>query len=392
MTGSGVRVAGATAVPVPGAPASASSSASAPVSVTGAPPVSPGPAPASVSARVSVTEAPPVRPASPAPASSSVEASLPVTAAPPVPPESPAQTATPGSPIRFAALGDSFTEGVGDPVPGGRRGWAALLADGIGNSRRGVEFRNFAVSGSLSGDVRDRQAPAAAAFRPDLASVVVGVNDTLRRSFDIRLLAQRLDEVCALLTDGGAVLLTACLPDPGAVLGLPPPLGRPLARRQSAVNAVVHALSARYDAVHLHASDGEWVSDRSLWSVDRLHPAERGHRTVAADFHGLLAARGLALGTPPGREPEQPPPSRTDSLLWLATAGTGWLVRRSTDLLPQLLCLAGAEIRHWARGTSAQLDRRADQALQGALATVPSRTPPAVPSAPLPVPHVSMEG
>ena len=332
-------------------------------------------------------------PASPAPASSSVAA------APPrdgrsacTRPNHLRRPRTPGRPLRFAALGDSFTEGVGDPVPGGWRGWAALLADGIGNGRRGVEFRNFAVSGSLSSDVRDQQAPAAAAFRPDLASVVVGVNDTLRRSFDIRLLAQRLDEVCALLTDGGAVLLTACLPDPGTVLGLPAPLGRPLARRQSAVNAVVHALSARYDAVHLHASDGDWVSDRSLWSADRLHPAERGHRTVAADFHGLLAARGLALGTPPGREPEQPPPSRTDSLLWLATAGTGWLVRRSTDLLPQLLCLAGAEIRHWARGTSAQLDRRADQALQGALATVTFRTPPAVPPAPLPVPHVRMEG
>ncbi|MFE7244100.1 SGNH/GDSL hydrolase family protein [Streptomyces sp. NPDC057580] len=305
-------------------------------------------------------------------------------------PEPSAPPGSPHSPIRFAALGDSFTEGVGDPVPGGRRGWAALLAEGIGDSHRGVEFRNFAVSGSLSGDVRDRQAPAAAAFRPDLASVVVGVNDTLRRSFDIRLIARRLDEVCALLTGGGAVLLTACLPDPGSVLGLPAPLGRPLARRQGAVNAVVHALSARYDAVHLHVSDRAWVSDRSQWSVDRLHPAERGHRSVAAGFHALLAARGLVLGAPPGREPEQPPPSRADSLFWLATAGTGWLVRRSTDLLPQLLCLAGAEVRHWARGTSGQLDRRADQALQGALAAVTpeGRHVASVLSAP----RVSMEG
>lgn len=364
--------------------------AAAGAAVVPVPPGAPAPVPSSVPAPVPVTEDLPGPPLSPAP--SSVPAPLPVTDALPVPPASPAHLAAPSRPIRFAALGDSFTEGIGDPVPGGRRGWAALLAGAIGDGRRGVEFRNFAVSGSLSGDVRHRQAPAAAAFRPDLASVVVGVNDTLRRSFDIRLLAQRLDEVCALLTDGGAVLLTACLPDPGAVLGLPAPLGRPLARRQSAVNAVVHALSARYDAVHLHVSDGEWVSDRSLWSVDRLHPAERGHRTVAADFHALLAARGLALGAPPGREPEQPPPSRTDSLLWLATAGAGWLARRSTDLLPQLLYLAGAEMGHWARGTTAQLDRRADQALQGALATVTFRTPPAVPPGPLPVPHVSMEG
>ncbi|SCF60508.1 SGNH/GDSL hydrolase family protein [Streptomyces sp. Ncost-T10-10d] len=301
------------------------------------------------------------------------------------------------SPVRFAALGDSFTEGVGDPVPGGRRGWAALLAEGLADSRRGVEFRNFAVSGAQSGDVLDRQAAAAAAFRPHLVSVVVGVNDTLRRTFDIRLLARRLDPVCALLTESGAVLLTACLPDPGAVLGLPAPLGRPLARRQAAVNAVVHALSERYDAVHLHMADRAWVRDRSLWSADRLHPAERGHRTVAAGFHELLAARGLAHGATPGLEAQQPPPSRADTWFWLATAGTGRLARRSTDLLPQLLCLAGAEVGHRVCGTGRRPARRAEAALRSALAAVapigsPAAGERAVPSGPLPVPRGSMEG
>jgi lysophospholipase L1-like esterase len=33
--------------------------------------------------------------------------------------------------VRFVALGDSLTEGVGDPVGEAWRGWAALLADGL---------------------------------------------------------------------------------------------------------------------------------------------------------------------------------------------------------------------------------------------------------------------
>ncbi|MFJ4123493.1 SGNH/GDSL hydrolase family protein [[Kitasatospora] papulosa] len=276
--------------------------------------------------------------------------------------------------VRFAALGDSLTEGVGDPVQGGWRGWAALLAEGLAGPGQDVDFRNLAVAGALSADVHAHQAVAAADFRPDLASVVVGVNDTLRSSFDIRRLAARLDEVCALLAGGGAVLLTACLPDPGTALGLPAPLRRPLARRQQAVNTVVHALSARYGAVHLHASDRAWTEDRSLWSVDRLHPGERGHRRLAAGFHRLLAERDLALGSPPGREPRQPTPTRAAAVLWLATEGTGWLARRSTDLLPQLLGLATAEIGHRARGTSRQLDARAERALREALDGLP-RTP-----------------
>ncbi|MCP3816969.1 SGNH/GDSL hydrolase family protein [Streptomyces sp. A3M-1-3] len=277
--------------------------------------------------------------------------------------------------LRFAALGDSLTEGVGDPVADGWRGWAALLADGLVPGEPQVEFHNFAVSGAQTRDVAEQQLPAALAFRPDLASVVVGVNDTLRCTFDIHEVAGRLDTVCDALTGDGAQLMTACLPDPGTMLGLPGALARPLARRQRAVNAVVHALSERYGAVHLHAAEGDWVTDRAMWSADRLHPGERGHRMLAAHFHALLATAGHAAGPAPGREPEQPAPTRSASMLWLATAGTGWVARRCTDLLPQLLRLAAEEVQHRVRGTSARLDVGASHAVATALSALPTRTP-----------------
>ncbi|MFD8422478.1 SGNH/GDSL hydrolase family protein [Streptomyces sp. NPDC059466] len=337
-------------------------------------------------------------------------------------------------PLRFVALGDSLTEGVGDPVGEAWRGWAALLAEGLtggvpeevpggvpeavpaglgavpaglgagaGVSRglakgtagepspvhgfadgssggasggpsdgpwASVEFTNLAVSGAQTRDVLERQTPKALALRPDVVSVVIGVNDTLRCTFDIHAVAVRLDAVYAAFRDQGAVLLTACLPDPGAMLGLPGALARPLARRQRAVNAVVHALSERYGAVHVHAAEGAWLTDRELWSADRLHPGERGHRQLAVRFHASLAHRGLAGGPGPSAEPEFPAPTRSASLWWLATAGTGWVARRCTDLLPQLLTLAAAEVRHRARGTSARLDLGASHAVASALAAL----------------------
>ncbi|MBO1331497.1 SGNH/GDSL hydrolase family protein [Streptomyces sp. VRA16 Mangrove soil] len=276
-----------------------------------------------------------------------------------------------GRPLRFAALGDSLTEGIGDPLEDGRRrGWAALLAEGLAPAEVPVEFRNFAVSGAQTLDVLERQLPDALAFAPDVASVVVGVNDTLRRTFDIQRVAARLDGVYGAFGERGTLLLTACLPDPGALLGLPGALARPLARRQRAVNSVVHALSERHGAVHLHAADADWVADRALWSADRLHPGERGHRLLAARFHALLAAGGAALGPPPGAEPDRPAPTRTAGLWWLATEGTGWVARRCTDLLPQLLALAAEEVRHGLRGTSARLDLRASAGAAAALSAV----------------------
>jgi lysophospholipase L1-like esterase len=267
-------------------------------------------------------------------------------------------------PLRFVALGDSLTEGIGDPLGDGWRGWAALLADGLGPA---VEFTNLAVSGSQTRDVLERQTPAALSLRPDVVSVVVGVNDTLRCTFDIHAVAARLDTVYAAFRAQGALLLTACLPDPGAMLGLPGTLARPLARRQHAVNTVVHALSERHDAVHLHASEGAWLTDRAMWSADRLHPGERGHRQLALRFHALLTEAGIATGAEPSTEPEFPEPTRSAGLWWLATKGTGWVARRCTDLLPQLLSLAAAEIRHKARGTSARLDLSASAAVASAL-------------------------
>lgn len=269
------------------------------------------------------------------------------------------------SPVRFVALGDSLTEGVGDPLGEGWRGWAALLAGGLGGEP--AVFTNLAVSGAQTRDVAERQLPTALALRPDVASVVVGVNDTLRCTFDIHAVTARLDAVYGAFARRGVTLLTTCLPDPGTMLGLPGVLARPLARRQRAVNTVVHALSERHGAVHLHASEGAWLADRAMWSADRLHPSERGHRQLAVRFHALLADAGLADGPAPAAEPEFPVPTRTASLWWLATQGSAWVARRCTDLLPQLLTLAADEVRHRVRGTSARLDLRATAAVSAAL-------------------------
>lgn len=274
------------------------------------------------------------------------------------------------SSVRFVALGDSLTEGVGDPVGDGWRGWAALLAPALAETADAVEFTNLAVSGAQTRDVLERQTPAALELHPDLVSVVIGVNDTLRHTFDIQAVAAHLDAVYAAFAREGATVLTACLPDPGAMLGLPSALARPLARRQRAVNTIVHALSERYGAVHLHAADGAWITDRTLWSADRLHPGERGHRQLAVRFHALLTEAARATGQPPSPEPEFPAPTRAASLLWLATAGTAWVARRCKDLLPQLLRLAADELHHRARGTSARLDVSATAAVSAALAAL----------------------
>ncbi|WP_317259627.1 MULTISPECIES: SGNH/GDSL hydrolase family protein [Streptomyces] len=299
--------------------------------------------------------------------------------------------------LRFAALGDSLTEGLGDPAPGGGwRGWAALLAAAAGpHPDEPVEFVNLSRSGALAADVADEQLPAARRARPHLVSVVVGGNDTLRDSFDIHRVAEALDHTIGALRADGAVVLTACLPDPGRMLGLPSALARPLGRRMRAVNTVVHALSQRHEAVHVELGDHTWVADRRAWSVDRLHPSELGHRLLAREFHGALRARSIATGAPPSLELDGPAPSRAASAWWMATRGTRWIADRCTDLLPGLVALAALEWRHRLKGTGHLLEDRDRRATLAALTAVTRGPAPAhLPhpsTTPGPLPHPSAD-
>lgn len=266
----------------------------------------------------------------------------------------------------FVALGDSTTAGVGDPMAdGGWRGWAGLLADSLPT----VDFHNLARSGALTADVVADQLPRACAHRPDLAAVLVGMNDTLRAEFDLAALGATLDRTVGTLRGCGAAVLTGCLPDPGAMLRLPAALARPLARRIRAVNAVTHAVAARHGCqqLHLHIPELAGAYDRRMWSVDRLHPGERGHRLLAGAYHDLLAGTGFPVGRRPSPEPANPPPTSTSQLRWLATKGTRWAYYRSRDLLPYLLRMAAAEWWYGLRGAAHGLDDRVHREIATAL-------------------------
>jgi lysophospholipase L1-like esterase len=242
--------------------------------------------------------------------------------------------------LTFVALGDSTTAGYGDPMPDGSwRGWAALLADGLAPPGQ-VAFHNLAHSGALTADVATRQLPLALEHRPDIATVLIGVNDTLRRTFDPAEIEATLARTVDALHRAGALVLTACLPEPGRMFRLPTSLSRPLGRRIAAVNAAVH----RVPGLHLHVPELPGAYDPRMWSVDRLHPGERGHRLLAGAYFDLLAAAGVTGHRRPDPEPGNPPPTLSDQVWWLATEGTRWLYRRSTDLVPQLARMALTEM------------------------------------------------
>ena len=252
---------------------------------------------------------------------------------------------------RIVTLGDSITLGMGDPSPGGGwRGFAEHLAAGL----PAPELHNLAQIGAQARHVEREQLPAALALRPDVATVVVGINDTLRAGFHPDRTGQAIERTVVALRESGAAVLTMRLPDPARMFGLPDFLARPLSRRMLAVNAQVDRIAARYGTLHWNAAGDPATYDRLNWSVDRLHPNERGHRLVACRFWDLLDASGCPIGPPPSAEPTSPPPTRRDKIQWMATRGTLWFLRRSVDLIPYMLFMAA---RDWLSDSSEWMPR-----------------------------------
>jgi len=246
--------------------------------------------------------------------------------------------------LRVVALGDSITMGMGDPMPDGSwRGWSALLAASLAPPGQ-VEFHNLATSGARARDVAREQLPSALGYAPHVATVVVGINDTLRADFDPTEVERALAATVGALRTAGATVLTISLPDPGRMFGLPRYLAAPLGRRIRAVNAAAEAVARDHGSLHWNAAGHKTTYDRPMWSVDRLHPSERGHRLLATSYYDLLEAAGEQVWRRPSADPGNPPPTRAAGAWWMLTKGTTWFLRRSVDLIPYLVWMA---INEW---------------------------------------------
>jgi lysophospholipase L1-like esterase len=116
----------------------------------------------------------------------------------------------------FVALGDSFTEGIGDPYPDGTyQGWADRFARHLAATAPDLRYANLAIRGRLLGQVIDQQVPTAAELAPDLVSIAAGGNDLIRPGADPDALAASFERAVAALRSAGCTVLLFTGFDPG---------------------------------------------------------------------------------------------------------------------------------------------------------------------------------
>ena len=203
----------------------------------------------------------------------------------------------------FAALGDSFTEGVGDPSADGPgcRGWADRFAEHLAVRRPELRYANLAIRGELLSEVLDRQVPRAVAMGADLVSIAAGGNDLLRPRTDPDDLAVTLETAVAALTGSGSTVMVFTGFDPKAF-----PVLRLIRGKSAVLTMHVREIAARYNCLIADLWTMRILTDRRLWTPDRLHLTPDGHRRVA-----LLACEVAGLAPAEDwRAPLEVAPSR----------------------------------------------------------------------------------
>ncbi|MFF2654861.1 SGNH/GDSL hydrolase family protein [Streptomyces sp. NPDC058045] len=211
----------------------------------------------------------------------------------------------------LVAVGDSFTEGMSDALPGGGyRGWADLLATRLAARSPGFRYANLAVRGKLIGQIVREQVPRAAAMGAEVITLVGGLNDALRPNCDLPRVTGLLEQAVEQLAPACRQLVLMRSP------GRNGPVLERFRPRMEELFATVDALAARHGAAVVDLYGAPVLADPRMWDVDRLHLTAEGHRRVAEAVWqtlGLPAEDDWRAELPPAVPPR-------------------WTTRRSADL------------------------------------------------------------
>ncbi|MDD1478241.1 SGNH/GDSL hydrolase family protein [Arthrobacter sp. AL08] len=223
-------------------------------------------------------------------------------------------------------MGDSFTEGIGDPEqasPGGHRGWADRVAEELSRGHDGFAYANLAVRGRLLQQIVDQQLAHCLSLRPDLVTLSAGGNDLIRPGGDPDALAEKLDSVVQILALAGATVVLFNGPDTGSSV-----LGR-VRSKVAIYNENLRTIAARHDAIIADMWSLRQLNDPQMWDADRLHFSPLGHHTIAAMvLESLNVEHTLEPLSPKPLPPQSWRQARSGDLVWAREYFVPWVVRR----------------------------------------------------------------
>ncbi|MGP4993246.1 SGNH/GDSL hydrolase family protein [Glutamicibacter ardleyensis] len=193
--------------------------------------------------------------------------------------------------MKFLALGDSFTEGVGDISmvrPNRVRGWADRVAEVL-CTQGNWQYANLAIRGKKIGQVINQQLDAGLALKPDLVTIYAGGNDILRPSADLDALMRGYDGMVRRFIEAGSTVVLFTGFDT-----VDSPLFNKTRPRTAIYNEKIREIADNHGAIVADYWRWREFSDLRYWAGDRLHMNEFGHTLMASKVLELLGKHNIA--------------------------------------------------------------------------------------------------
>jgi lysophospholipase L1-like esterase len=188
---------------------------------------------------------------------------------------------------RYAALGDSITEGYGmDPVAGIEPlPWPQRVARGLD-----AELHNLGRRNLRAAQIRSSQLERALALEPDLVSIAAGANDVLFDDFSREQVEGELEPLYAAWSGTGATVFTFTYMNLPASGLLPPETAERVGERMGWLHDAVRATAERHGALLVDLVDDPQSARPELFSADLMHANAAGHAFVAERTLQALSA------------------------------------------------------------------------------------------------------
>ncbi|PGK36814.1 lipase [Bacillus anthracis] len=180
---------------------------------------------------------------------------------------------------RFVAIGDSFTEGIGDEVEGiTLKSWVDHFVQLCVSD---IEYTNFAKRGLVTKEIRSQQLEKVLTFKPDLVSLIAGANDVLKGRWNHQAYKNDMEFMIDKLSKTDADIIIANLPDFTVRLPFASEKKQVIKEQLLEANDVIRSLSREYKVHHVDFWNHQLVNDNTLWSTDLIHPNSKGYVKVA---------------------------------------------------------------------------------------------------------------
>jgi lysophospholipase L1-like esterase len=209
---------------------------------------------------------------------------------------------------RFAVLGDSIAEGVGEPAPGyADEPWCDRIAAALRTGQPGLAYLNLGTSNTPAAQVAAGQLPPALEFGPDLALVACGGYDILQFSYDADAVTAEIATIVTTLAATGATVVTVGLFDGSYSPVVPEPYRKPLQQRLHGLSVATRQIAAQAGTLHVDLTWHPAARDPDLYASDGKHGTMRGHAISAAEvikgLGGELAIRRQRPAAPEAAGP-----------------------------------------------------------------------------------------